>query len=484
MVAARRRRVARNAANAAGVWGLLIAFTVLVVLVILLPVQGHIDDLREEVDHVAEPASELAAEIQYLLARQTSSLRGYLIARDTTYLEQYAVLREREQQIYPELERHAEALSAEVAADVAEIRTLSQQWHSRLEVEDIASSAATPDATVVLLEQGLYQQTLGAAALAARTIRQTIRERQATIDGFERNARFAYGFLFLMASLVAVYMAILKTRVRSLAEAAEARRREMEVAMKRTELTVAGRADLIRGFTHDVKNPLGVADGYAELLQLGLRGELTPPQLDTLARIRGSIRGALEITEELLDLSRLESGGLQIEREPTDLTALVLDTAQHHAATAAAAGVSLHFVESDAAPPKIATYTDPHRVRQILQNLLSNAVKYTPPPGDVTVRVDYHSGSPDSPGAWARVSVHDTGTGIPQEEHDQIFDEFHRVPGSAASGHGLGLAISRRVARLLGGDVTVESAPGEGSTFTLSLPLRQHVEAHIDAGNQ
>ncbi len=476
MNVARRPHLAARGSSAGGVWGLLTVVALMALLVVLLPFQARIGGLREEVDEVAEPASDLAAEIQYLLARQTSALRGYLIARDSTYLDQYATLLAREQEIYPELERYAEALSPEVAADVAEIRTLSQQWHSRLQVEDIAASEATPDAAVVLLEQGLYRQTLEAAGQAARSIRQTIRERQAGIDGFERSFRFAYGFLFLMASLVAVYMAILKARVRSLAEEAETRRGEMEVAMRRTEQAVAARADLIRGFTHDVKNPLGVADGYAELLLLGLRGELAPPQRETVSRIRGAIHGALEITEELLDLNRLESGGLRIEREPCDLTALVRDAVQHHAAAASAAGLSIHFVESGNKPPST-TYTDPNRARQVLQNLLSNAVKYTRPPGEVTVRVDFHTGSPDSPGAWARVSVRDTGVGIAQEDHDRIFNEFHRVPGSAASGHGLGLAISRRLARLLGGDITVESTPGEGSTFTLSLPLRQHVEA-------
>lgn len=468
--------MARRGARAGGIGGSLVVLALMAVVVILLPVQARIDELRNEVDEVAEPASDLAVEIQYLLARETSTLRGYLISQDTSYLVQYGTLRAREREIYPELERYAVALSPRIAADVAKIWTLSQQWHGRLPVELIAASEATPDATVVLLEQGLYRQTLEAAGQAVRSIRQTIRERQARIDQLERNSRFAYGFLFLLASLVAISMAILKARVRSLAEEAEARRGEMEIAMKRTELAVAARADLIRGFTHDVKNPLGVADGYAELLQLGLRGPLAPAQTETVGRIRSSIRGALEITEELLDISRLESGGLQIQREPSDLRALVRDVVQHHTAAASAAGLSLRFVESDDPSPRTTTYTDPHRVRQILQNLLSNAVKYTPAPGEVTVRVDFHSGSPASSGAWARVSVRDTGLGIPVSEQGRIFDEFHRVPGSMATGHGLGLAISRRIAQLMGGDIAVDSAPGEGSTFVLSLPLRQHVE--------
>lgn len=457
--------------------GLFVVLALLVVVVILLPIQGRIATLREELDDVADPAADLVSEVQYLLARETSTLRGYLISYDTTYLEQYTRLREREREIYPELERYAVSLSPEVAAAVAEIRTLAGQWHSRLEAAEIAAVTATPQAAIVVLEQALYRETLEAANRAAREIQALRRARQARIDRIEHNARLIYLFLFFLASLVAISMAVLKSRVRALAEEAESRRSEIEVAMKRTERAVAARADLIRGFTHDVKNPLGVAEGYAELLQLGLRGELQPRQLETVGRIRSAIGGAIEITNELLDLSRLESGGLQVRREPCDLRGLVRETVQHHADAASAAGIDLRFVDASDPSPESPIYTDPHRVRQILQNLISNALKYTPAPGHVDVRVELDSGGPDSPGAWARVSVSDTGVGIPLQELDRIFDEFHRVPGSTASGHGLGLAISRRIARLLGGDVTVRSVAGEGSTFVLSLPLRQHMGA-------
>lgn len=460
-----------------GVGGVFIVLALLLVVVILLPIQARIETLREEVEDVAGPAAELVGEVQYLLARQTSSLRGYVISRDSTYLEQYDALRVREDEIYPELEGYAAALSPDVAADVAEIRTLADQWHRRLQVEALLAAGPTLEAAVVLLEQELYRETLEAASQAAQSIRQFTRTRQARIDRVERNARFIYGSLFLLASLVALSIAVLNARVRSLAREAEGRRAEIATAMERTERAVAARADLVRGFTHDVKNPLGVADGYAELLQLGLRGDLTPAQLETIGRIRTSIRGAIEITDELLDLSRLESGGLQVRREPFDLRSLVRDVVQQHVIAASAAGLELRFIDAAEPSPRTTIYTDPDRVRQILQNLISNALKYTPPPGEVTVRVDSQAGSSEAPGAWIHVSVTDTGIGIPVQEQDRIFNEFHRVPGSSASGHGLGLAISRRIARLLGGDVTVQSPPDEGATFVLSLPMRETDEA-------
>lgn len=113
--------------------------------------------------------------------------------------------------------------------------------------------------------------------------------------------------------------------------------------------------------------------------------------------------------------------------------------------------------------------------RQILGNLLANAVKYTPVEGSITVSVSRTSAGTADPseGAWVSVEVRDTGPGIPQVWRERVFEEFTRVPGSAAAGHGLGLAISRRIARLLGGDIEVESEVGVGSAFTLWLPCAE-----------
>jgi signal transduction histidine kinase len=116
-------------------------------------------------------------------------------------------------------------------------------------------------------------------------------------------------------------------------------------------------------------------------------------------------------------------------------------------------------------------------VRQVLGNLLSNAVKYTPAPGRITVRAEHADGGSARPGAWAVLRVSDTGPGIPVEQREAVFDEFTRLhDGTQIKGHGLGLAISRRVARLLGGDLDVSGAPGEGATFNLWLPLRDSDE--------
>ena len=124
------------------------------------------------------------------------------------------------------------------------------------------------------------------------------------------------------------------------------------------------------------------------------------------------------------------------------------------------------------APEELFIETDSKRVRQVLDNLISNAVKYGAE-GKVTLTVETKSGGPEARGGeWVALSVADIGPGIPKEKHEQVFQEFTRLDPDAPHGAGVGLAISRRIARLLGGDITLSSELGRGSTFTLWLPAR------------
>ncbi|MEX2571156.1 MAG: HAMP domain-containing sensor histidine kinase [Gemmatimonadota bacterium] len=449
------------------------AFVVLALLALLvlpMAVQERLDDLRTEIEDVAQPARDLLTEVQYLLARETSNLRGFVITGDSVFIEQYERFAQREREIYPELEQRAGLLSSTAVAEVVTLRTLSAQWHDRLEADELADRTADSDALWPLLEQELYLSTLEAASRADLALRGAIFARAQEIREVERFTRTMYTLLLLLAIGATVSVALLNARIRRLATEADLRHGEVERALEETARAVEARSSLIRGFSHDVKNPLGAADGYASLLQEGVRGELTEVQMDTVKGIRQSIGGAIEIIEELLDLSRLESGGLNIRREETDVAALAEDLVRHHAVAARDAGLEIRFQPPE--DPPIAAYTDPARVRQILDNLLSNARKYTQVPGRVAVRVSRASGEAIQPGRWLLVSVADTGPGIPEEEIQRIFDEFHRVPGTRGSGHGLGLSISRGIARLLGGDVTVQSTLGKGSEFQLWIPVR------------
>jgi signal transduction histidine kinase len=448
----------------------LVLLSLLALLMIPTLVDSRADRLRNEIEEVTEPAVARVAEIRYLLARQSAALSYFLLTGESSQLDHFSRLSAREAQLYPEVEELAIELTPQILAEVVELRTLSDQWHQRIRIEELSFSLDLDPAAV--LEEDLYLRMLAAAGRADLALRASMLERRQEIRRLETIGRGIYVLLLVLAVGAAVAVLRLNARIRGLAAEALARRVEVERALDETARAIEARSHLIRGFTHDVKNPLGAADGFAELLQIGLRGELSPPQAETVQRIRRSIRGAMEIIDELLDLSRLESGGLRLERERVEVDLVAGESVRRHAGAASGAGIEIDFA-GVVGPHEPVAYTDADRIRQILDNLLSNAIKYTPAPGRVEVAVGTAPEEiPPRPGRWLTVTVTDTGPGIAEEEHERIFDEFHRVPGSPGRGHGLGLAISRRIARLLGGDITLRSAPGEGSTFILWVSLR------------
>lgn len=248
----------------------------------------------------------------------------------------------------------------------------------------------------------------------------------------------------------------------ALLQQSEQRREELE-------RTIESRARLIRGFSHDVKNPLSAAEGYAQLLQEGIANGLTDAQRESVGRIRRSIRAAVRLIDDLLDIARAEARELRLEHGPVDVRRTVAETVEEFRAAAEAKGILLE-TQLPAAVPVIES--DEGRIRQILGNLLSNAIRYTPREGRVVVRVasGEDRGAPGA-GQWVAVSVTDTGPGIPREQQESIFEEFKRVDTIAERGAGIGLSISRTLARALGGDITVESEVGRGSSFTVWLPV-------------
>jgi signal transduction histidine kinase len=259
-------------------------------------------------------------------------------------------------------------------------------------------------------------------------------------------------------ALIAVILVIWSgRRLVAFADAAEERRVE---AMRAAE----ARAALMRGVTHDVKNPLGAAAGYAQLLEEGIVGDLTQAQRDMLARIRRLVEQSVDTVTDLLELARADSGGLQVEYSRADLSVVASQVVDDLRGSAAENHIALDFA-GDATP----VITDPKRVRQVLANLVSNAVKYTPDGGKVHVSIVHDGRGGTTPRVGVRVQ--DDGPGIPAELRDRLFEEFFRVSRDEkdARGNGLGLAISRRIAHLLGGDVTFQPVEPHGAVFTLWL---------------
>jgi signal transduction histidine kinase len=227
----------------------------------------------------------------------------------------------------------------------------------------------------------------------------------------------------------------------------------------------------MRGVTHDLKNPLGAARGYAELLADEALGPLPEPQAKMVSRLRSLLSATLDTVNDLVELSRADAGELKIDWHETDVALIARDTIDDYRASGDAAGLQLLFNVEELGPESSTrVMTDPVRVHQVLGNLLSNAVKYTPRGG--IIRVSVVAMLDPELGHVMAFDVSDTGPGIPEPLRERVFEEFFRVPTTVAiaQGTGVGLAIARRVARLLGGDLRVRDTIGGGATFSLLIP--------------
>jgi signal transduction histidine kinase len=294
-----------------------------------------------------------------------------------------------------------------------------------------------------------------------------------------RGALWAVGLLavsFLLAGLI-----------RERRDAARVDERSYELERLSSELLRANRmkSEFLANVSHELRTPLNALVGFVDLLRDGVYGELTPRQAQPVERIAASATHLRHLVDQVLDIAKLAAGRLEVHPESVALRPFVLDVASELESLMAEKGLTLSISVGSSLPR---VRTDPTHLRQVLVNLLGNAVKFTPS-GGISIRARHLTpagtapgddamlgASPDPSRGWVALLVTDTGIGISANDHSRIFDEFEQVnPGprgdSAERGTGLGLPISRRLARLLGGDLTVDSDVGRGATFTLWLPI-------------
>jgi signal transduction histidine kinase len=223
------------------------------------------------------------------------------------------------------------------------------------------------------------------------------------------------------------------------------------------------KAAFLASMSHELRTPLQAALGFAQLMRSGLYGPVTDEQAEVLARVERSQTHLARLIDDILDFARLEAGRVRINLESVEISQVFADVAPIVAPPADAKRVALELAPvSD----HVRATADRHRLEQILINVIGNAIKFTPDGG--TVRVECVRDD-----ARVTVRVRDTGVGIPADRLQSIFDPFVQVDSEftrTASGAGLGLSISRDLARMMGGELTVESTLGIGSTFSLSLP--------------
>lgn len=215
---------------------------------------------------------------------------------------------------------------------------------------------------------------------------------------------------------------------------------------------------------HDLRNPLGVIMSYAKFLDRMAGAKLDAKERQFVAQIGKSSQFMLRLLEDLLDVSQIESGRLNLAKAPTDLAALVKNNIELNRVLAGAKDIAIELALPEALPP---VDIDATKIEQVLNNLVSNALKYSHPGTRVRVSLEAAQGA-------AVLSVRDQGQGIPADELSKLFQAFSKTTVKSTAGEkstGLGLAITRRIVEGHGGRIGVESRVGEGSTFSVSLPL-------------
>ena len=250
------------------------------------------------------------------------------------------------------------------------------------------------------------------------------------------------------------------------AEELERKNQELEQERKRVEQESRAKSIFLAGMSHELRTPLNAIIGFSELLTHGTAGPLNERQQEFVGHVLVSGRHLLTLVNEVLDLSKVEAGRMQLERAWTAISGLVRAVCGVVAPLAAKQGVALVIDAPDDLP---SISCDPVRIKQVLYNLLSNAIKFTPAGGRVSLVASRSA-------THITLAVTDTGIGIAERDLPRLFREFEQLSpaaGTKPEGTGLGLALTQRLMALHGGTVSVTSQVGTGSTFTAHLPIEE-----------
>lgn len=458
------------------------AFVVLALIALVVApnlLMRRISASMEEISTMLLPTNDALSDLAFAMEERVTAARTRFVTNDPRYEERLAAAKRDEAETLRKLVELAPRFGESNARrfEVLQMHVARRDSLEAAIVDDPNQIEAYREALPAFdaIHDEMVRELNGFRHELMREVDDRVRT-EAYWASRQRIISLLIGVVALIAALLVGWSALHQRDLRRKIQAAleDANRQRFIAERREQELVRAAeaRARLLRGVTHDVKNPLGAAKGYAELLELGIKAPLAPGQAPLVKGVTRSIDAALAILADLLDLARADSGGLAVKRVEVRVGTLMYEAVEGHRPSAEAAG---HQIEVDAPLEDLRIYTDPARVGQVLANLLSNAIKYTPPPGRIVVRCETRDGVDTLEGRpCTTIQVCDTGPGIPPDQREAIFDEFTRLDdNSPQKGHGLGLAIARRVARLLGGDLSVEDAPEGGANFVLWLPERR-----------
>jgi PAS domain S-box-containing protein len=238
---------------------------------------------------------------------------------------------------------------------------------------------------------------------------------------------------------------------------------QLELRNREVERMNRLKSEFLASMSHELRTPLHTVIGFSELLSEQIEGPLNDKQKRFVNHIHEDSLHLLELINEILDLSKIEAGRLELRKETFDMSSALSETLASVKALASRKSIAIENL----ARGGILLHADRVRFKEILYNLLSNAVKFTPEGGRIRIEVAIEAGC-------VAVSIADTGIGLAAEEHESVFDNFYQVGATTSGvreGTGLGLAITRRLVEQHGGKIWVESEPGKGSRFTFRLPL-------------
>jgi signal transduction histidine kinase len=316
-------------------------------------------------------------------------------------------------------------------------------------------------ATSVLLARNLARP-IEAIQVAAAKIGSGSLDQRIEISSSDELGALAEEFNRMAARLQAYYI--------DLEREVQERTSELATAMtklgeKSQELEAAShhKSEFLANMSHELRTPLNAITGFSQVLRKQLFGEINAKQAEYLEDILASSRHLLSLIDDVLDLSKVEAGQIELKLSPFSLLEAlergVVMVRERATTKRVRIGLSMSDVDVITA--------DERRVTQVVFNLLSNAVKFTPPGGTIDVDAAQVDGE-------IRISVTDTGPGIPSEDQGRIFEEFQQAAAGKEQreGTGLGLALSKRLVELHGGRIWVDSEPGRGSTFAFALPIK------------
>jgi signal transduction histidine kinase len=305
------------------------------------------------------------------------------------------------------------------------------------------------------------------ASIISRRLARPLAELDAAAEALRAGAygrRVRSSRLDEVGRLARTFNAMAESIQRGQAELEERARESAEIAQR---LHAANRAksDFLAVMSHELRTPLNAIAGYVDLLELGLHGPLTEEQRRALDRVRDNQQQLLRSITSILDFTRVEAREMRYDLRATRLGDVVHDAERR--LEGQLRGKRLRY-QCDGCSEDIVAFADPERLHEVLFHLLANSIRFTPIGGEITISLDEF-------GDTARIRVRDTGVGIPRERLEAVFEPFVQARTGLtrpATGAGLGLTLSREYARGMGGDLTVESVEGMGTTFTLFLRKR------------